>query len=146
MNYAKLINKILEISIKQTGVNYTGYGNIYSMNSQTIDEYPVVWVYTPSGVTLNKNLFTAHLYLVYMDRTTARADDDNTEDLLIENSAQTILFNIVGKIMQIPGVDVTNENIEFRIFEGVNEKADNVHGGFIEIDVEFPNENSCVVE
>ena len=146
MNYAKLTNKILEICINQQGVNYAGYGNIYSFNLETVNDYPVIWLYTPSGMTINSNRITAHYYLVYMDRLTNRVDDNNVENLLIENAAQKILFNIVNKINAIDGVEVENENIEFSIFEGLTEKSDSVHGGFITIDVSFENENSCIVE
>ena len=146
MNYARLIQKILEISIKQDGINYAGYGDIYSFNSETVNEYPAVWIYCPNGVVMNDNLVTANLYLVYMDRVTNRMDDNNTENLLIENAGQNILYNIIKKIKMLDEIDIEEEDFTFQIFDGVEEKSDNVHGGYVALNISFVNTNTCVVD
>ena len=145
MNFAKVTNKILEVCIQDNLVNYTGYGNIYSLNAETIKDYPAIWVYCPSGITNTENLATASYFLVYIDRVTNRADDNNIEDLLIHSNGHRILSNIIAKIGKLDDIFVDNDNVSFTIFDGIEGRSDNCNGLYAQLDVSWPIEN-CVVD
>lgn len=145
MNFAKVTNKIMELCIQDNMINFVGYGDITSFNSESIKDYPVIWLYCPEGITNDENLAIANYYIVYLDRETNRMDDNNSEDLLIQSVGHSILSNIIKKLRNIDIFDVENDIINFTFFDGLEEKSDNCNGIYAQVQISWPITN-CVVD
>lgn len=108
-NYARLVDKILEMAVTLDNVNFAFQGNVMEINSMEITKYPVVVVSAIRPAVERENWFEFYLTLMYIDRLQEEdAQPDNPDQLVIESNGITALSRLVNtmrndpKIMDIP--------------------------------------------
>ena len=92
MTLLQIINELLKIGGKQKNVNYTGEGDIYTLNANASIDYGVFFI-TQNQHTQDENTITYSLNLYYIDR--LLENEQNT--LPIQSTGMIVLGNIINK-------------------------------------------------
>ena len=144
MNYVKLVREILDIAIKQSGINMSLDEDIYSINSMQAAKFPV-FVCAPTEPQIEReNYYEFHLTLYYIDREqAANTEYGNAETSNIHSAGISILGNIIKKIRTIDEVISVDENISYTLFNDTELFADKCNGVYTTITVIVPKDSNC---
>lgn len=142
MNLKELVTNIGELAIQQKLVNYFAAGSsIYSLNPESIDHYPVLFLSPTGNHQAYDNTTRFSLTLYYFDRLL----QDNSNDIDIYSSSIENLKNLVIGISGLEGVVETNKNYIIRNFNQ-EQMNDRLAGSYCTIDIVTLNETECYDE
>ena len=144
MNYVKLVKNILDIAIKQSGINMAIDEDPYLINSMQSSKFPV-FVCAPTEPQIEReNYYEFHLTLYYIDREQAANNEyNNPETSLIHSSGISILGNVIKKIRAIDEVISVDENISYTLFNDTEVFADRCNGVYTTITIRVPKDSNC---
>ena len=147
MNYVKLVKNILDIAIKQSGINMAIDEDPYLINSMQSSKFPV-FVCAPTEPQIEReNYYEFHLTLYYIDREqAANTEYGNAETSNIHSAGISILGNIIKKIRAIDEVVDVDETIQYTLFNDTEVFADRCNGVYTTITVKVPKESLCYTE
>lgn len=144
-NYAQLIDRILEISIAQEGVNQVGEGDIYEINNTPDTLYPVVWVASTSAHIEFSNYFQYSLTFYYVDRLIESSNKAYSNDNAhIVSSGIMILSNIIKKLRTVEDIYSIDEQISYTSFNDTDVFADKCAGVYTSVNICIPKTSLCV--
>lgn len=134
MRYKEVISGLIKSAKAEPNIRFTGYKNIYELNSIPTLDYDVFYI-TPNVFTGDEDTITYSLNLYYI----SRWDETENNQIQIQSSGITILQRILNRFVN--NEDVTIEgNIVFHpfyqkfkdmtagVFATVNLKTDNLVG------------------
>lgn len=144
MNYAKLVQNILDIAIHQAGVNMAIDEDIYQINNMQASKYPI-FVCSPTEPQVEKeNYYEFHLTLYYIDRVQSGNNEYyNAETSLVHSAGITILGNIIKKIRNLDDVINVDETISYTCWSETEIFADKCNGVYCNIVISVPKETNC---
>ena len=147
MNYVKLVKNVLDIAIKQSGINMAIDEDPYLINSMQSSKFPV-FVCAPTEPQIEReNYYEFHLTLYYIDREQAANNEyNNPETSLIHSAGISILGNVIKKIRAIDEVISVDENISYTLFNDTELFADKCNGVYTTITVIVPKDSNCYTE
>lgn len=147
MNYAKLVQKILDIAIHQAGINMSFDGDVYELNNMQTSKFPVVVCAATQPQIEHTNYFDFVLTLYYIDRLQRGTNEyNNAEISLVHSAGIAILSNIIKKIRELDGVIDVDEDIQYTLFNDTEVFADKANGVYTTITVKVPKETNCYTE
>lgn len=120
MTLFELINKLKDIAISKPNINYSGDGDVYTLNSLPDINYSVFFI-TQNDHSIYQDTITYSLNLFYIDRISD--SEDNT--LNIQSDGMLQLTNIINTLVFSEDVDVDGD-INFVPF--IQRFADNCSG------------------
>ena len=144
MNYVKLVREILDIAIKQSGINMSLDEDIYTINSMQAAKFPV-FVCAPTEPQIEReNYYEFHLTLYYIDREqAANTEYGNAETSNIHSAGISILGNIIKKIRALDEVVDVDETIQYTLFNDTEVFADRCNGVYTTITIRVPKDGNC---
>lgn len=147
MNYAKLVQNILDIAIHQNGVNMAIDEDIYQINNMQSSKYPI-FVCAPTEPQVEKeNYYEFHLTLYYIDRVQSGNNEYyNAETSLVHSAGIAILGNIIKKLRNLDGVINVDETINYTCWTETEIFADKCNGVYCNIIVSVPKDCACYTE
>lgn len=98
MTLIQAINELLKIGGRQKNINYTGEGDIYTLNTNNSIDYGVFFI-TQNQHTQDENTITYSLNLYYIDR-------------LLENEKNTLSIQSTGIILLGNIINTFNESVD----------------------------------
>lgn len=98
MTLIQAINELLKIGGRQKNINYTGEGDIYTLNTNNSIDYGVFFI-TQNKHTQDENTITYSLNLYYIDR-------------LLENEKNTLSIQSTGIILLGNIINTFNESVD----------------------------------
>lgn len=144
-NYAQLIDRILEISIAQEGVNQVGEGDIYEINNTPDTLYPVVWVASTQAHVEFSNYFQYSLTFYYVDRLIESSNKAYSNDNAhIVSSGIMVLSNIIKKLRTVEDIYSIDEQISYTSFNDTDVFADKCAGVYTTVNICIPKTSLCV--
>jgi len=147
MNYAKLVQNILDIAIHQSGVNMAFDQSIYEINNMQAAKYPVFNVSPVSPQIEHEQYFEYVLTFYYIDREQRGNNEySNAETSLIHSAGISILSNIIKKIRNLDYVLEVDDMINYTCWTDTEIFADKCAGVYCEIHVKIPKESNCYTE
>ena len=140
MTLETLIYNIGELALKNNLVNaYFAGGSLYELNSEIINEYPIIFL-TPAGDhTVKENTTRFSLTIYYADRLW---DDDRNETDICSAAIET-LKNLMRQISYLDWVAYVQEEPSIRLFTDTERMNDRVAGAYMQIWVEVLNASTC---
>ena len=147
MNYAKLIQKILDTAIHQSGVSTAIDEDIYQINSMQAVKYPV-FVCAPTEPQVEReNYYEFHLTLYYVDREQASNNEyNNPETTLIHSAGIQIIGNIIKKLRSMDEIINIDEEISYTLWSDTEIFADKTNGVYTTIKVLVAKDSNCYTE
>lgn len=132
MNLKKTIEAISREAINEKLINYAAAGNdVYSLNGQNIDAYPVLFT-CPAGIhTVKENTTIYSLTLFFIDRLL----EDRSNDIDIYSNSIEVLKNLILKIGNIEGILGVEDGYTIQNFETDEKMNDRCGGSFASIRV-----------
>ena len=147
MNYAKLVQNILDIAIHQAGVNMAYDQDIYQINSMQAAKYPVFNVSPVSPQIEHEQYFEYVLTFYYIDREQRGNNEySNAETSLIHSAGISILSNIIKKIRNLDYVLEVDDMINYTCWTDTEIFADKCAGVYCEVHVKVAKESNCYTE
>lgn len=140
MTLETLLYNIGELALKNNLVNaYFAGGSLYELNSEIINEYPIVFL-TPAGDhTVKENTTRYSLTIYYADRLW---DDDRNETDICSAAIET-LKNLMRQISYLDWVAYVQEEPSIRLFTETERMNDRVAGAYMQVWVEVLNASTC---
>ena len=140
MTLETLIYNIGELALKNNLVNaYFAGGSLYELNSEIINEYPIIFL-TPAGDhTVKENTTRFSLTIYYADRLW---DDDRNETDICSAAIET-LKNLMRQISYLDWVAYVQEEPSIRLFTETERMNDRVAGAYMQVWVEILNASTC---
>ena len=147
MNYVKLVKNILDIAIKQSGINMAIDEDPYLINVMQSSKFPV-FVCAPTEPQIEReNYYEFHLTLYYIDREqAANTEYGNAETSNIHSAGISILGNIIKKIRALDEVVDVDETIQYTLFNDTEVFADRCNGVYTTITIRVPKDSNCYTE
>ena len=144
MNYVKLVKNILDIAIKQSGINMAIDEDPYLINAMQSSKFPV-FVCAPTEPQIEReNYYEFHLTLYYIDREqAANTEYGNAETSNIHSAGISILGNIIKKIRALDEVVDVDETISYTLFNDTEVFADRCNGVYTTITIRVPKDGNC---
>lgn len=138
MTLELLLNIICDLGIKRNLVNYSAAGSsVYSLNTLTIDSYPVLFVSPTGSIVTRKNFTDYGLSLFFIERLL----EDNANDTRTYSIANDTLVNLVRQLRQLTGiVEVSEPSVRLFNDERLNDRC---CGAYAEITVTVLNDAEC---
>lgn len=147
MNYATLIHKILNIAVKQKGVNSSGEGDIYAINEMPDTKYAVFWVSSTTNHVEYQNYMQYNLTFYYIDREQYSNNEKfNADSTLICSNGIQIISNIIAKLRFDDDILDIDENINYTLFNDTEVFADKCAGVYVNVGIKVPKDNVCPVD
>lgn len=147
MNYAKLIQNILDIAIHQSGVNMAYDQNVYEINSMQAAKYPVFNVSPVSPQIEHEDYFEYILTFYYIDREQLGNNEySNAETSLIHSSGISILSNIIKKLRSLDDIIDVDDIINYTCWTDTEIFADKCAGVYCEVHIRVAKESNCYTE
>lgn len=131
MTLYEVVQGFLNIAKKQPNINYTGEGDVYTLNSLPNIEYSVFWV-TQTDHTINEDTITYNLVLYYIDRVL----HDESNVLEIQSNGINQLHNIINNFVQINDAQVEYD-VNFTTF--THRFNDNCSGTYATVAITVDN-------
>lgn len=146
MNYAKLVNKVLDIAIHQKGVNTAFDQNVYQLNSIDV-QYPVFNV-SPTEPQIERDSYMEFvLTLYYIDREQySNNEAHNPDTTIIHSNGISILSNIIKKLNEDMDILEIDDYINYVCWSDTEIFADRCNGVYCTIHVKVPKDTRCAVE
>ena len=120
MTLFEIINKLKDIAISKSNINYVGDGDVYTLNSLPNIDYSVFFI-TQNDHSIYQDTITYNLNLFYIDR----ISDSEDNVLNIQSDGMLQLTNIINTLVFSEDVDVDGD-ITFVPF--IQRFADNCAG------------------
>ena len=147
MNYAKLVQNILDIAIHQAGINMAIDEDIYQINNMQAAKYPVFNVSPVSPQIEHEQYFEYVLTFYYIDREQRGNNEySNAETSLIHSAGISILSNIIKKIRNLDYVLEVDDMINYTCWTDTEIFADKCAGVYCEVHVKVAKESNCYTE
>lgn len=139
MTLEHLINSLCELAIHYNLVNWAGSGpSIYELNSETINDYPVLFISPTDDITVSKSTTTFRLTFYYVDRLLS----DSMNETQIFSVATTTLINFIRQIKSLGGV-VSVGDFNIRLFTNTEKMSDRCAGGYARVTITVVNTANC---
>lgn len=139
MTLEHLINSLCELAIHYNLVNWAGSGpSIYELNSETINDYPVLFISPTDDITVSKSTTTFGLTFYYVDRLLS----DSMNETQIFSVATTTLINFIRQIKSLGGV-VSVGDFNIRLFTNTEKMSDRCAGGYARVTITVVNTANC---
>ena len=139
MTLEHLINSLCELAIHYNLVNWAGSGpSIYELNSETINDYPVLFISPTDDITVSKSTTTFGLTFYYVDRLLS----DSMNETQIFSVATTTLINFIRQIKSLGGV-VSVGDFNIRLFTNTEKMNDRCAGGYARVTITVVNTANC---
>lgn len=140
MTLQSLVTAISELAKQQRVINFSAAGtDIYSLNTQTIKDYPCLYV-SPTGqhsVKIDTTRYTLTLFFL------ERLLNDSSNEIDILSVSIEELKNLIFQIREIPGVVDVNTDYRITNWTDTENFNDKLAGSYATIEVEAVNESIC---
>lgn len=131
------------LALDQKCIHYAMAGtSLYTLNPETIEEYPVLFIAPTGEHIVTDNYTTYQLSLFYLDRLT----EDSINDIDIYSAAIEQLKNIVRGIETIDGVIKVADDYRITNFADTESFNDRLAGAYCTIDITVKNNDTCFDE
>lgn len=143
MTLQSLCTAISELAKQQRVINFSAAGtDIYSLNTQTIKDYPCLYVAPTGAQRVEENVTHYRIVLTYFDR--LLQDSSNELDIVSVGIEQ--VKNLVRWIKDLGGVVDVDWDYNIIPFTDVENFNDRLNGVYTEIVVTCLNETICAIE
>lgn len=133
MTLYEIVNEILDIAQQQPNINYTGEGDIYSLNSLPNIDYSVFFI-TQSEHTQSEDTSTYNLILYHIDRLLT----DGSNRLQVQSQSMLAIQNVINIFNQMnPDVQV-DYDVRYTTF--THRFQDECAGAFANVTITVDND------
>ena len=141
MTLEYLLNELCELGIRHNLVNYTAAGgSIYTLNSETIQDYPYFFFSPTEDIRIEKNFTTYGISVFYVDRLIG----DNMNDTQVYSNGTLAIQNLMRQVKAMDGV-VGVDDYNIRVFSETEKMADKVNGAYARVNITTLNSYNCSI-
>ena len=134
-----LLNNLCELAIRCNLVNYAlAGGSLYSLNGDTIKDYPFIFVSPTDEITVGDNTTTYGLTIFYADRM-LESDYNGTQ---VYSIATDTITNFLRQVEALEGV-VEVGDYTIRIFSETKKMDDALNGAYARVRITVLNTAAC---
>ena len=136
-----LLNELCNLGIRHNLVNYAAAGgSIYTLNSETIQDYPYFFFSPTEDIRIEKNFTTYGISVFYVDRLIG----DNMNDTQVYSNGTLAIQNLMRQVKAMDGV-VGVDDYNIRVFSETEKMADKVNGAYARVNITTLNSYNCSI-